>query len=43
MYFEFVAAQFADQEIAMFNVTEEGIIFVAENVRFIGAMYIVSE
>lgn len=33
MYFEFVASQFAEQALTMFNVTEEGLVFVAENVR----------
>ena len=32
MHFEFVASQFAEQALTMFNVTEEGIAFVAENV-----------
>ena len=33
MYFEFVAAEFAEQEGTMFDITEEGFTFVAENVR----------
>ena len=32
MHFELVASQFAEQALTMFNVTEEGIAVVAENV-----------